>query len=530
MASAKLFASTATTSKNAPTDTVNAHGVPAYAFNDKHALAQYIVSSCFNDAFYASGEEQLEAMKQLAAKVESDFLAKAAVYGHENAKMKDTPVFILASLVSRGERELVSRIFNRVITNAKMLCNFVQIMRSGQTGRKSFGTSTKTLIQNWLLSRDADRLFNDSIGHSNPSLPDIIKMVHPRAQNVNQNTMFRYLLGKEYDEETLTARIKHLEEFKRASGKFGMEKSKNMIVPQVDFRVLSNLPLTDEQWKSVALNMSWNQLRMNINTLVRHNVFDDKSVVKALASKLANADEVRKYNVFPYQLLTTFQNVDNAPMEIRNALQDALEVATENVHRLEGGTVALCDVSGSMSSPATGNRVGSTSKTRCVDVAGLISSVILRRDDVAEVVPFEYGVVDVKLNPRDSIMTNAQKLADLNRGGTNCAAALEHLNAKKAMYKNVIMVSDNQSWVDFYGRGGSRQDTPMNQQWEAYKRRVKDAKMALIDIQPYPNTQLRNSADVMNIGGFNDSVFDVISRFFAGENTDFVKVIESVNI
>lgn len=522
MANVKHFQSAS--SLGVATDIVNEAGGRAYSLSDKHALAQYIVTSCFNDAFYATGEEQVQQIAALVAKVDADFLAKAAVYGHETAKMKDTPSFILASLVSRGENALVARIFNRVITNSKMLCNFVQIIRSGATGRKSFGTATKRLIQSWIQNRDADRLFSDSIGHNQPSFADIIKMVHPRALNVSQNTMFAYILGKEYDGETLTARIQALETFKAAAD------TTNLPVPNVDFRVLSNLKLTDEQWKSVALGMTWNQLRMNINTLVRHNVFSDKSITDAIASKLSNADEVRRNNVFPYQLLTTFQNVDGAPVQIMNALQDAMEIATSNVQEFKGGTAICCDVSGSMSSPVTGHRAGSTTKTRCIDVAALMSSVCLRRDGVAEVIPFEHAVRRLDLNPRDSVMTNAQKLSSINGGGTNCASPIKYLNDKNASYKNLIMVSDNCSWMEFGGRGATRQDTPMANEWRIYKKRVKDAKLVLIDIQPYASTQAQDDKSVMNIGGFNDSVFEVVSRFFGGVEADFTKVVESVEI
>ncbi len=36
--------------------------------------------------------------------------------------------------------------------------------------------------------------------------------------------------------------------------------------------------------------------------------------------------------------------------------------------------------------------------------------------------PFEQAVVSVDLNSRDSVMTNAQKLASIGGGGTNCSA------------------------------------------------------------------------------------------------------------
>ena len=67
------------------------------------------------------------------------------------------------------------------------------------------------------------------------------------------------------------------------------------------------------------------------------------------------------------------------PAVVREALQDAMEAATRNVPKVEGKVYVCPDVSGSMLSPVTGYRKGSTTKVRCVDVAALVAATILRR-------------------------------------------------------------------------------------------------------------------------------------------------------
>jgi hypothetical protein len=90
----------------------------------------------------------------------------------------------------------------------------------------------------------------------------------------------------------------------------------------------------------------------------------------------------------------------------------------------------------------------STTVVMCRDTAALITAALLRRNTRTEVIPFSDDVVRVDLNRRDSVMTNAQKLASLPSGGTNCSAPLRWLNRKKSRADLVILVSDNQSWVD----------------------------------------------------------------------------------
>ena len=114
---------------------------------------------------------------------------------------------------------------------------------------------------------------------------------------------------------------------------------------------------------------------------------------------------------FPYQLLSAFKAAeanDGIPREITEALQDAMEIATENVPAIDGKVWIFPDISGSMHSAVTGYRKGSTSTVRCLDVAALVAAAILRKNPTAEIIPFSDHVVKARLNPRDSVMTNAR--------------------------------------------------------------------------------------------------------------------------
>lgn len=199
---------------------------------------------------------------------------------------------------------------------------------------------------------------------------------------------------------------------------------------------------------------------------------------------------------------------------VLEALQDAMEIAVANVPRVKGRVVVCPDVSGSMSSPVTGYRKGATSKVRCIDVAGLVAAAFLRSNRQTLVLPFDFDVVDVRLNARDSVMTNAQKLASIGGGGTNCSAPLRKLVAERADVDLVILVSDNESWVD--ARQGGRGTATM-EMWQELKRRNPDAKLVCIDIQPYATTQAAERDDILNVGGFSDAVFEMISAFAKGE-------------
>jgi 60 kDa SS-A/Ro ribonucleoprotein len=230
-----------------------------------------------------------------------------------------------------------------------------------------------------------------------------------------------------------------------------------------------------------------------------------------VADRLRDSEAIRRARVFPYQLLTAFQATAKLPNAIGAALQDAMEIATRNVPVLQGEVVVAVDVSGSMASPVTGHRKGATTTTRCVDVAALIAACIQRTRPDARVLPFDTEVRDLRLNPRDTVMTQAQQLAKLCGGGTNVSAPLAKLNREKAKVDLLVLVSDNESWRDTRSGGA----TETMRQWEQIKARCPQAKLVCIDLQPYATSQTVERGDVLHVGGFSDAVFDLIASFAA---------------
>jgi len=503
-------------------NTMNRAGGRAYRLSAKQALAQYAATGCINDTYYASAERHLAEIVDLAYENEPRFVAQTAIWCREKGFTKDLPALLCATL-AMAQPDLFAQIFSRVIDDAKMLRNFVQIVRSGAVGRKSLGTRPKRLVRAWLDARTEDALFRGSIGQS-PSLADVVRMVHPKPASPARSAFYAYLVGRAHDAALLPELVKHFESYKAAQLK-GDEGD----VPPVPFQMLTALNLTAKEWTAIARTASWQTTRMNLNTFARHGVFGDPAMTKLVAARLRDAKAIAQARALPYQLQMAFLAAnDGVPAVVREALQDAMEIAIANVPAFDGQVYVCPDVSGSMSSPVTGARIGSTSKVRCIDVAALVAAAVLRKNASAEVIPFETKVVPVRLNARDSVMTNAERLAKIGGGGTNCSAPLAMLNAKKARGDVVIFVSDNESWADpCHGRG-----TTMMVEWAAFKARNPRAKLVCIDLQPSPTAQAPTDDDVLNVGGFSDAVFDVVSAFTSGNGgkDGWVNAIERVSI
>ena len=337
---------------------------------------------------------------------------------------------------------------------------------------------------------------------------------------ITRANFYAYLLGKPFDRDQLPDEVRQLELF----------KSDEASLPDINFQFLSALPLTSAEWRVIAQRASWTTLRMNVNTFQRHGVFDCDETTMLIAERLADPQRIIKAKAFPYQIMTTLLNIQHdAPGILRDALEQAMEIATANVPALPGKTVLAIDVSGSMHSPVTGYRQGSSSATTCLDAAAVMAAAVLRRNPDATVMPFHWEVEPVDIDPNESIVSISQRLRRLPSGGTNCSVVLKQLNRQRASADTVIYFSDDESWIDADPNGMS---TGTLRECRRFKARNPKAKLVCIDIQPYTTVQAPVANDVTHVGGFSDQVFDVLREVTCGDSTPdiFVDRIRKVAV
>ena len=497
---------------------INSEGARAYAFEPKHALAQYAATGTLSHTFYANAEEQLETVLALTRELNAEFIAKTAIYARTKGSMKDVPALLLAVLSAKNP-EVFKAAFPKVVDNGRVLRNFVQIMRSGVTGRKSMGSLPKRMVEAWLNTASDSKLIDAAVG-ANPSLRDIVRMVHPKPTSAEREALFAWVLNKPYTTELLPGALKALAKYKA-------EPSAE--VPAVPFQMLTALNLNAEAWAQIARSAGWQMVRMNLNTFARHGVFEIAGMTEIVAERLRDPVAMPKARVFPYQLMAAyFAAGTNVPRAVKEALQDAMEIALERVVAYAGRVVVCPDVSGSMASAVTGSRKGGTSAISCIQVAALMTAAIVRANRNALVLPFAEKVKEIEINARDSVMSNAAKLAALGGGGTSCSAPLKLLIERRERAELVILVSDNQSWVDNRPTG----PTETLRLWETFKNTNRDAKLVCIDLQPNRTTQALEREDVLNVGGFSDEVFTVVERFASGtlSSAHWIGLIEGVEI
>jgi 60 kDa SS-A/Ro ribonucleoprotein len=219
--------------------------------------------------------------------------------------------------------------------------------------------------------------------------------------------------------------------------------------------------------------------------------------------------------------MRSYQAASTAPTAIREALLKALDLSLANVPSLPGHTYVFVDTSQSMNAAITGSRAGHTSTVTCREVAALYAAALMAKaGDDCTVMCFTTYVHNVltQADATKGYMHVYEKIRAMPQGGTNCSAPMKMLLEQVANGApepgTIIYLSDNESWFDS-GRGIGHTETQAA--WNYLATRFSNLRAISIDMTPTTTTQMKNNDRVLNVGGFSNSVFDLVAMFANGE-------------
>ena len=121
-------------------------------------------------------------------------------------------------------------------------------------------------MRRWLERATTSSSFAASVGND-PSLADVVKMVHPKPATPSREALYGYLIGAAARRDALPELVRQFEAFKA--------RRRGTTVPDVPFQMLTALPLgrrgLERRSRAAA---PWQMTRMNLNTFARHGVFE----------------------------------------------------------------------------------------------------------------------------------------------------------------------------------------------------------------------------------------------------------------
>jgi 60 kDa SS-A/Ro ribonucleoprotein len=452
---------------------------------------------------------------------------------------------ILSAGTTTEHKTLTKQIFNSVIITPKDLQDFVSIVKTGNI-RTGMGRMLKTLVGNKLRTTSGYHAIKYAKSADQFSLRNLYRLARPKPEGWtdSQRAVADYLIHGQNDDyvmpdnaDTLIPQIFEYEQFKLDNALERITRGNlpaEVVLPRTgsmeSYAALIDAPQVPYMW-----------LLRNVRNLATKGVFDGKDGIIRLsrvAAILTNPERVAKSRQFPHAFMTAYNafvnegvvrnpwgsdysdgtatKIDKAVSTvITEALGEALELSLSNMPQLPGTTAICVDISGSMCG------LLGKSKNSYLDIAATMAAGIIKTSERAVVYPFDTHVHEApQLSRRDSVLSIAARLAEYRGGGTSLSAPWQSIAEQKTSYDNVVMFTDNESWVDHLTSGGWRYGYETRRGSNKgsadimadYRKKHPDTKTFLVTLAPYGTSQFEaGTENLYEVFGWSDNTMRFIS-------------------
>ena len=262
-----------------------------------------------------------------------------------------------------------------------------------------------------------------------------------------------------------------------------------------------------------------------------------EEMVEFVAGRVADADEIRSARQFPYQYLAAYLNADDGlPQTIKEALGAAAEIACGNVPELPGPVVIGLDVSGSMEFAGHGPpRPRRNEQDSLRRRGGAVRGGHPAPQPGQRCHSVRYVRVCDDGRGKESILEPGGAAGEVRRRRHELFAAVARGDQRfRDQTVRRLRAGQRQRKLDRRRPprfdGGDDGVAGLRATTRRGCRRHRRPKLVCIDLQPYATTQAPERADILNVGGFSDAVFGVVSGFLSGDASRFVKEVEMIEV
>ena len=474
-------------------DAVNHAGGLAYAQGAKVALAALLLTSFLTDQYYRDARSTLHELVRLIHAVDPLYAAKAAVFARTRFGMRSVTHVVAGETASRVKGEQwPKRFYEAVVERPDDVTEILSYYASAH-GLRPLPNSLKKGLARALRGFDDYELAKYRAGKRSISLVDAVNLCHPQATPSLTRLMNGTLTPADTWEVALT----------RAG--------------QAARRDSHRAALKRRAWRRLLREhkLGYFALLRNLRNII---ATCDEECLALAARGLEDRGALRASRIFPIRIHTALVHLQPiAPSVIVHALEEALELAFENVPVLDGRTLVAVDASGSM---VAGSMVEGGAVPP-IDKAILFAAGIVKRSH-SDVMLFSNDAELVAVDPSASIADMSAWLrARVAAAGTNFNAVFERA---RLAYDRIIILSDMQAWIeDEHGRS-----VPTSALARYRRRTGADPHVYAIDLCGYGTSQLP-AGRVYQLAGFSEKLFDVMPAL-EQDREALVHAIEAIPI
>lgn len=276
---------------------------------------------------------------------------------------------------------------------------------------------------------------------------------------VNKQALFKYILDRVYDNEVDYRNLPMITANKQFRKDAAEDPKVILDATRVKAAGMTWEALVSMAGTKLPKNKVWEAIipSMGIMALIRNlRNFEEAGISKDsqnyIISKITDSKVIAKSRQLPFRFLSAYKNVNS--LHYKAALETAIDLSCQNVPVLDGKTLVLCDLSGSMDS-----RTSDHSDMSRREVAALFAAILANRNPHGvTVVAYGNSSKIITMNPGESILPFSQRITALQYqvgGGTNTYGAVRD-NYVKGGHKRVIIITDEQTSYNPYSYSRAR--------------------------------------------------------------------------
>jgi hypothetical protein len=476
--------------------TTNKESAPAFKPSEKTELVLRAATTLGQtDKFYESGADSDERFVELIQKIsytDPEFALKLAYYTRKNFYLRTPATVLLAEAARSGCTSRVPNASNYVAATISRVDDMTELLAyimkaNGRDGNK------KSKIP-MMIKRGVAKAFNkfDSYAYA--------KYTNPGMYVTPKDVMF----------------LTHPKPFEGQEEMFDQIINGTLPVPETWETYISVNGSTKENWSYILDKMGYMGIVRNLRNLIKHGV--DANDIGAY---LTDVKRVQNSKMLPFQFYSAYRAIEQMPDagKTMGDLSYAMDISASNFPKLDGITAIFCDNSGSMK-----GKIHERSSITHADIGNVFGAMLGARSEVHGTCAFGSEVAFAGINPRDSILTNVQRILQAGAragGATYTGKCIDWLVKNKVDADRIVFFTDEQG----YGRPDCYSAL------KEYRKSIeKDPYVYTFDLAHYGTTQFpEKEPRHATIGGWSDTILKFI-HLYESDRTTLVQDVENVNI
>lgn len=485
-----------TATKGTSTTENLAHG-KAYKVTPEYELASILLTSFAQDSYYRSADNTLARLKELIAKCDPEFVAKAAVFARTKFGMRSITHVTAAELAKHATgKDWAKNFYDRIVYRPDDMLEIIACYKASNGKDKMLSNAMIKGFKQAFGRFDGYSIAKYRGEGKEFKLIDVVNLVRPIPNEKNAVALQALVEGKLISTETWEALLTE-------AGKQAENESEK-------------LELKKEAWTKLL-----KEKKIKAFALLRNmrNILEQAPECVDLACEmLVDEKAIKKSLILPFRYVTAYNELEKigskftGERQALKAVSDAMDISLNNVPKLKGNSLVVVDASSSMDDQVTGrgntrNQDGGITRR---GIGALFASIMAKANN-ADIMIFGTYATYVPYNLGNSTMTITKQIIGYNtRGGdgsfnvghgTNFNEIFREANKK---YDRIIIFSDCQGWME----GGA----PMAEEADYRKRMDANPYIYSVDLAGY-GSMMFPASRTFAVSGFSDKILTIMSMF-----------------